>query len=175
VASGRVSDSLVAVGFGILGLASIIYSLLYLVAQWAFGSLSPRLNLFRDDPIVWRAYGLAIGVFVFSLTAALAIGDDPEVSVVLPVVEMVGVLAVVALIRILLVRAFASIQLASALLPSPRGAAQSLMTCTASPAPSQGHPPCSCRRYCGQSPGRAGRPPSSNSTCDSSLMPAAAP
>jgi hypothetical protein len=134
-----------------------------------------RLNLFRDDPIVWRAYGLAIGVFMFSFTAALAVGDDPEVSVVLPVAEVVGVLAVIALIRILLVRAFASIQLAPALLPSPRGAAQSSMTCTASPAPSQGNPPGSCRRYGGQSPGRAGRPSSSNSTCGSSPMPAAAP
>jgi uncharacterized membrane protein len=64
---------------------------------------------------VWRAYGLALGVFVFCLTAALAIGNDPEVSVVLPVAEVVGVLAVIALIRILLVRAFASIQLAPAL------------------------------------------------------------
>ena len=56
----------VAVGFGILGLTSLIsYSLLFLVAQWAFSSLSPRLNLFRDDPIVWRIYELAIGIFVF--------------------------------------------------------------------------------------------------------------
>jgi hypothetical protein len=70
-ASARVAESLVAVGFGILGLTSLIYSLLFLVAQWAFSSLSPRLNLFRDDPIVWRTYGLAIGIFVFSLTAIL--------------------------------------------------------------------------------------------------------
>jgi len=46
--------------------------------------LSPRLNLFRDHPIVWRTYGLAIGIFVFSLTAMLAIGNHPEVPVILP-------------------------------------------------------------------------------------------
>jgi hypothetical protein len=40
-------------------LVSIIFSLLFLVVQWAFSSLSPRLNLFRDDPIVWRTFGLA--------------------------------------------------------------------------------------------------------------------
>jgi hypothetical protein len=51
VASTRVTETLVAVGFGVLGLVSIIFSLLFLVVQWAFGSLSPRLNLFRDDPI----------------------------------------------------------------------------------------------------------------------------
>jgi hypothetical protein len=59
VASTRVTETLVAVGFGVLGLVSIIiFSLLFLVVQWAFGSLSPRLNLFRDDPscckMAWR-------------------------------------------------------------------------------------------------------------------------
>jgi uncharacterized membrane protein len=115
VAGTRVTQSLVAVGFGILGLVSIIFSLLFLVVQWAFGSLSPRLNLFRDDPIVWRTFGLAIGIFVFSVTAALAIGNDPKVSVILPVVEVIAVLAAIALIRTLQVRAFASIQLAPTL------------------------------------------------------------
>jgi uncharacterized membrane protein len=67
-ASTRVTEALIAVGFGTLGLVSIIFSLLFLVVQWAFGSLSPRLNLFRDDPIVWRTFGIAVGVFVFSVT-----------------------------------------------------------------------------------------------------------
>jgi uncharacterized membrane protein len=83
--------------------------------QWAFSSLSPRLNLFRDDPIVWRTFGLAIGVFVFSVTAALVIGNDPEVSVIVPATEVVGVLAAIAMIRALQVKAFASIQLAPTL------------------------------------------------------------
>jgi len=43
-----VAEFQVAVAFGILGLTSLIYSLLFLVAQWAFSSLSPRLNLFRE-------------------------------------------------------------------------------------------------------------------------------
>jgi len=115
VASTRVADTLIAVGFGILGLESIIFSLLFLVAQWAFGSLSPRLNLFRDDPIVWRTFGLAIGVFVFSVTATLAIGNDPKVSVLVPVAAVVAVLVTLVMIRALLVKAFASIQLAPAL------------------------------------------------------------
>jgi len=115
VASSRVTDALIGVGFGVLGLVSIIFSLLFLVVQWAFSSLSPRLNLFRDDPIVWRTFGLAIGVFVFSVTAALVIGNDPEVSVIVPVTEVAGVLASLALIRALQVKAFASIQLAPTL------------------------------------------------------------
>ena len=116
VASTRVIETLIGVGFGVLGLVSIIFSLLFLVVQWAFSSLSPRLNLFRDDPIVWRTFGLAIGVFVFSVTAALVIGNDPKVSVIVPVAETVAVLAALTLIRALQVRAFASIQLAPTLL-----------------------------------------------------------
>jgi len=99
----------------VLGLVSIIFSLLFLVVQWAFSSLSPRLNLFRDDPIVWRTFGLAVGIFVFSVTAALVIGNDPQASVIVPVAEVAGVLAALALIRTLQVKAFASIQLAPTL------------------------------------------------------------
>jgi len=115
VASSRVTETLIGVGFGVLGLVSIIFSLLFLVVQWAFSSLSPRLNLFRDDPIVWRTFGLAVGVFVFSVTAALVIGNDPEVSVIVPAAEVAGVLAALAMIRALQVKAFASIQLAPTL------------------------------------------------------------
>jgi uncharacterized membrane protein len=115
VASSRVTETLIGVGFGVLGLVSIIFSLLFLVVQWAFSSLSPRLNLFRDDPIVWRTFGLAVGVFVFSVTAALVIGNDTEVSVIVPATEVAGVLAAIALIRSLQVKAFASIQLAPTL------------------------------------------------------------
>ena len=84
VVSTRVTEALVAVGFAVLGLVSVIFSLLFLVVQWAFGSLSPRLNLFRDDPIVWRTFGFAVGVFVYSVTATLAIGDRQKVSVIVP-------------------------------------------------------------------------------------------
>ena len=64
---------------------------------------------------MWRTFGLAVGVFVFSVTAALVIGNDPEVSVIVPAVEVAGVLAAIALIRALQVKAFASIQLAPTL------------------------------------------------------------
>jgi uncharacterized membrane protein len=103
------------IGFGTLGLVSVIFSLLFLVVQWAFGSLSPRLNLFRDDPVVWRTFGVAVGVFVFSVTAALVIANDQQVSVIVPAAEVAAVLLAVALMRVLQVRAFTSIQLAPTL------------------------------------------------------------
>ena len=49
VASTRVTEALVTIGFGTLGLVSVIFSLLFLVVQWAFGSLSPRLNYLRTS------------------------------------------------------------------------------------------------------------------------------
>jgi uncharacterized membrane protein len=140
VASSRVTDALVGVGFGVLGLVSIIFSLLFLVVQWAFSSLSPRLNLFRDDPIVWRTFGLAVGVFVFSVTAALVIGDNPQVSVVVPAAEVAAVLAVLALLRAVQVKAFASIQLAptlSAIAAQGRGILDSP---SPRPSPADRHP-----------------------------------
>jgi len=115
VASTRVTDALVAAGFGVLGLVTVIFSLLFLVVQWAFTSLSPRLNLFRDDPIVWRTFAFAVGVFVFSVTTAMVIGDQQKVSVIVPAAEVVALLAALALIRSLQVKAFASIQLAPTL------------------------------------------------------------
>src|SRR5271166_5740891 len=45
VASTRVTDALVAAGFGVMGLVTVIFSLLFLVVQWAFSSLSPRPTL----------------------------------------------------------------------------------------------------------------------------------
>ncbi len=115
MASTRVTETLVAVGFGVLGLVTIIFSLLFVVVQWAFTSLSPRLNLFRDDPIVWRTFAFTIGVFVFSVTTSLVIGDQQKVSVIVPTTEVVAVLAAIALIRSLQVKAFTSIQLAPTL------------------------------------------------------------
>ena len=171
VASSRVTDALIGVGFGVLGLVSIIFSLLFLVVQWAFSSLSPRLNLFRDDPIVWRTFGLAVGVFVFSVTAALVIGNDPEVSVIVPATEVAGVLAALALIRALQVKAFASIQLAptlSAIAAQGRGVLDDLYP---HPGPEGRVPPGRCRRCAGLLPGHTGRPSCSNSTCTGCSMP----
>ena len=146
LASTRVTEALVAVGFGVLGLVTVIFSLLFLVVQWAFSSLSPRLNLFRDDPIVWRTFAFAIGVFVFSVTTALVAGDQERVSVIVPAAEVVAVLAAIALIRTLQVKAFASIQLAptlSAIAGQGRGVIDDLYRrpCTAEQEPAAPLPP----------------------------------
>jgi len=175
VASTRVTETLVAAGFGVLGLVTVIFSLLFLVVQWAFSSLSPRLNLFRDDPIVWRTFAFAVGGFVFSVTTALVIGNQQKVSVIVPTAEVVAVLAAIAMIRTLQVRAFASIQLAptlSAIAGRSRGIIDDLYP---------GHTQHSgsqlprCRHGTGPSHGRTARRPCSNSTSAGYCAPPAAP
>ena len=174
VASSRVTDALVGVGFGVLGLVTIIFSLHFLVVQWAFTSLSPRLGLFRDDPIVWRTFGFAVGVFVLSVTTALVIGDQQKVSVIVPAAEVVAVLAALALIRTLQTKAFASIQLAPTWRPSPGRAAASSTTYTPGRTRQNGHRLPRCRRSTGRSCGRTARRSCSDSTCGGCSPPPAA-
>ena len=175
MASSRVTEALVAVGFGILGLVTVIFSLLFLVVQWAFTSLSPRLTLFRDDPIVWRTFAFAVGVFVFSVTTALVIGDQQKVSVIVPAAEVVALLAAIALIRTLQVKAFASIQLAptlAAIASQGRGIIDDLYR---RPCPAGRSRLPRCRPGTGRSCGRTARPSCSNSTWAGCCAPPTAP
>ncbi|MFF3768252.1 DUF2254 family protein [Streptomyces sp. NPDC001922] len=111
----RVAGLLFTVGFGVVSLVSLLFSVLYLVVQWAYSNLTPRLGLFRNAPIVWRTFAFAIGVFVFSVTAGLTIGARDRVTVAVPAIDMLLALAALALMRTLQVRAFDSIQLAPTL------------------------------------------------------------
>ena len=174
VASSRVADALVAVGFGVLGLVTIIFSLLFLVVQWAFSSLSPRLNLFRDDPIVWRTFGFAVGVFVFSVTTALVIGDQEKVSVIVPAAEVVAVLAALALIRSLQTKAFVSIQLAPTLAAIAGQGSGIIDDLYRRPYTAGRRRVPRCRRGAGRSCGRTARRSCSNSTWAGCCVPLAA-
>ena len=69
---------LIAVGAGTVTFIGIVFSLLFLVVQFASTTFTPRLNLFRDDPIVWRAFAFYTAVVVYSLTAALVIRRDEK-------------------------------------------------------------------------------------------------
>jgi uncharacterized membrane protein len=115
VSGARTFDLLMGVGVGVLGTATVVFSLLFLVVQWSQGHLTPRLTLFRDDPIVWRTFAYILGVFAFSVTAALSVGQREDVSVLIPVVAGALTLGAIWLIRNLQLKAFASVQLAPAL------------------------------------------------------------
>lgn len=116
VDAGPVVTLLFTLGFGVISLVSIIYSMLFLVIQFSASTFTPRLGLFRDDPIVWRAFAFTVGVFVFSLTSGLAIGARrTTVSTLVPGTAMVLTLIALALMRTLQTRAFHSIQLGHSL------------------------------------------------------------
>jgi uncharacterized membrane protein len=116
VSSDRVIEALVAVGIGIVTFIGIVYSLLFLVVQFGTTTFTPRLNLFRDAPIVWHAFGYFAGILVFSFTAALSIGgNEDQVTGLVPITLGLMLLAALALFRRLQTTAFLSIQLASTL------------------------------------------------------------
>lgn len=116
VSSGRVIEALVAVGIGIVTFIGVVYSLLFLVVQFGTTTFTPRLNLFRDAPIVWHAFGYFAGIMVFSFTAAFSIGaGDEQITGLVPITLATMLLAALALFRRLQTTAFQSIQLAATL------------------------------------------------------------
>jgi uncharacterized membrane protein len=99
-------------GIGVLGVVSIVYSLLFGVVPWSASSFTPRLSLFRGDPLVWRTFAFAVGLFVYCVTAALTRDSSDRVSVLVPGTAILGVLTAMALMRRLQTRAYLSLQLA---------------------------------------------------------------
>jgi uncharacterized membrane protein len=101
---------LFAVGGGINSLVAVVFSLLFLTVQFASTNLPPRLNPFRDEPLVWHAIGLFVGVFVFATTAALRTSTQDEMTVAIPTATIVLALAAMAVARNLQMSAFSSVQ-----------------------------------------------------------------
>jgi uncharacterized membrane protein len=111
VPTARAGQVLAAVGFGILGLVTVIYSLLFLVVQSSNTTFSPRLSVFQDDPWIWRTYALALGLFGFSMSAFLEMEGATHVTVALPMFAFAAALAVIWLIWNVQAKAFASLQM----------------------------------------------------------------
>lgn len=115
VEGNRLSELLFTLGIGVIGVVSIVFALLFGVIQWSASSFSPRLNLFHGDPLVWRTFALAIGVFTFAVTAGVVSSNLGQVSALVPVTAILATLVTFALIRALQIRAFHSLKLASVL------------------------------------------------------------
>jgi uncharacterized membrane protein len=115
VPGNRATEMLVAVGAGFVPFIGIVYSMLFLVVQFGSTTYTPRLNLFRDDPIVWHAFSFFTAVIVFAFTAAFEVGAKSQTSLLVPIVLGIAVLVAITLMRALQTAAFKSIQLASIL------------------------------------------------------------
>jgi hypothetical protein len=111
VDAGRLAELLFTLGIGVVGVTTVVFSLLFGVVQWSSSSFSPRLGLFREDPLVWRTFGFGIGVFVFSVTAGLSSGNAGRVSLLVPLTAVLAALIALLAIRALQARAFLSMQL----------------------------------------------------------------
>jgi uncharacterized membrane protein len=111
VPADKVSQMLFAIAAGVLPLLAVVYSLLFLVVQWGHSMFTPRLNLFRDHPVVWHAFGLFTAVFVFAVAAAFSLENGAAASALVPWTAVLLVVVAVGLFRILMTMAFNSIQL----------------------------------------------------------------
>ena len=115
MASSSVVAVLASIGGGIILLVSIVFSLLFLVVQFGATTFTPRLTIFRDNPLVWHSFGFFVGLFVFATTASLTIGNRTEVSVWAPGVAMTLTLVAFWLMLRLQMTAYASVQLSTTL------------------------------------------------------------
>jgi len=115
VPASRATEMLVAVGAGFVPFIGIVYSMLFLVVEFGSTTFTPRLNLFRDDPIVWHGFSFFTAVIVFAFIAVFAIGSASDTTLLVPIFLGIAILATIALLRGLQTAAFRSIQLASIL------------------------------------------------------------
>ena len=73
---------------GLIALIALVFSLLFLVVPYADTGLTPRLTLFRDDPVVWRSFAYFVALFVQTTVSGLALSNDSEVSVLVAIIAM---------------------------------------------------------------------------------------
>lgn len=106
---------LVGVGAAAFAFIALVYSLLFLAVQFASTTLTPRLNLFRDNPIVWRSFSYFTALLVFCFTGAFVIGNRSETTMAVPAFTLVSVLVALGFFRALQTRALQSVQVASAI------------------------------------------------------------
>lgn len=57
IESATVAPMLFGAAGGFISFIALVFSLLFLVVQYGNTSVSPRLTIFRDDPIVWHTSG----------------------------------------------------------------------------------------------------------------------
>ncbi len=113
--SSEVVALIAGMAAGLLALTGIVFALLFLVVQFAATTQSPRLNLFRDNPLVWHTLALIVAVLVYAATCATVAGRNDTTTVLVPVSVVVLVLLTLGVTRRLQLDAFRSVQLSPVL------------------------------------------------------------
>lgn len=114
------AESLAPLAYGIAGgllsFIALVFSLLFLVVQFGNTTISPRLTLFRDDPLVWHSFAFFVAVFVLCAALGLALSvDHGRVTVAVPVTMIAAVLVALGLSRALQLRALERLQFGATL------------------------------------------------------------
>ena len=81
IPSVEVAALLAGTTAGLLALTGIVFALLFLVVQFAATAQSPRLHLFRDNPLVWHALGLVVGVIIYATTCVVVTASEATTTV----------------------------------------------------------------------------------------------
>lgn len=112
IAPETVSPVVLGIAGGFVSFIALVFSLLFLVVQYGNTTVSPRLTLFRDAPIVWHSFGLFMAVFVYATIAAVQLGTrDEDVTVLVPALAITLVIVALMLSRTLQMRALRQLQL----------------------------------------------------------------
>jgi uncharacterized membrane protein len=111
VSADAAQPFLFALAGGLITVIALVFSLLFLMIQYATTIFTPRLTIFRDDPRLWRTFAVFIGTFVFCATAGLTVGNDTHTTALLPAVAMGLVLVSLGLARNLMARAARLLQM----------------------------------------------------------------
>jgi len=106
VDSEQISTLLVSCAGGLIALITVVFSLLFLVVPYANTTLTPRLTLFRNDPMVWHSFAFLLSVFVFFAVCGITLSNDDDVSFWVPTLALVLVLASLGVFRALQMRAY---------------------------------------------------------------------
>lgn len=115
VPGDEVKTMLISIGAAVVPFIGIVFSLLFLVVQFGSTTFTPRLNLFRYAPIVWRSFSYFSAIFAFSFVCAFTIARSANVTGLVPITVGAAVLAAFAVFRSLQLAAFGSIQLSTSL------------------------------------------------------------
>ncbi|MEI8082661.1 MAG: DUF2254 family protein, partial [Actinomycetes bacterium] len=87
----------------------------FTVVEWVYATFSMRLRKFESKPLTWWVFGIAIGIFVYSISAAgMTLGQE-QISWVVPGITVVAALAALVLMRRVQLDAFSAVQLGQTL------------------------------------------------------------
>lgn len=128
IESATVAPMLFGAAGGFISFIALVFSLLFLVVQYGNTSVSPRLTIFRDDPIVWHTFGFFTAVFAYCLVGGMttdAAGD--EVTILVPVIGIVLLMASLAMSRAIQLRALRLLQF-NAIMEEVRARGQEVLT-----------------------------------------------